>query len=205
VFLNDVEDYQQAVQVFDEYTTSLRNDGTLYYVAATGNAAKVQVKGVEIDGAWSVTDSFSLTFAGAYNDAVYKEFKNSGQPPENGNLTAPYRDVSGQSLPGAAEYSFNLGGEFRTPVFSNKEFFTNFNGSYVSRNNSDVTLSSYGWIGDTTIVDLGFGIGRQDRSLEVGIIVKNLFDQDTHLAETWNTFIPGIPRWAGLQVNGKIR
>lgn len=205
VFLNDVKDYQQAVQIFDEYTTTLRNDGTLYYVSATGNAAKVRVKGVEIDGGWSVTDNLSLTFAGAYNDAVYKDFKNSGQPPENGNLSAPYRDVSGQNLPGAAKYSFNIGGEYRTPVTAEKEFFTNFNTSYVSRNNTDVTLSSYGWVGSTTITDLSFGIGRQDRSLEVGVIVKNLFDADTPLAQTWNSWIPAVPRWGGLQINGKLR
>ena len=53
VFLNNIQNYQQAVEVFDAYTTALNHDGTNYYTSATGNAAKVQTKGFEVDATYS--------------------------------------------------------------------------------------------------------------------------------------------------------
>ncbi len=105
VFLDDIKNYQQAVQVYDAYTTTLRADSTTYYTAATGNAAKVRATGFEFDSVYTPLSTVSLRLSGAYNNAVYKNFTNSAQPLENANLTTPYRNVTGANLPGAAKFT----------------------------------------------------------------------------------------------------
>ena len=204
IFYTEITDYQQAVQVYDEYTTTLRNDGNTYYISTTGNAPKVEVKGVEIDGVYAGIPYTTLRFAGAYNDATYKEFEFSGLPPELGNLTTPYRDVSGQSLAGAPEYTFNIGADFRIPVLNRFEFHSSLNWAYTGRFNSDNTLSSYGWIPAANIVDFAIGLGTDDQRYDLSFLVKNAFDDDTPLSQTWNSFTPATSRWYGVMLTGKL-
>lgn len=207
VFVTDIKNYQQAVFVFDQYTTTLNNDGTQYFVSATGNVPKVRAKGLELDGSFTGIPYTVLRFSGAYNDAKYRESTNAGQPPENGNLTAVYRDVSGQTLPGASKYSFNLGADVEVPFAANKELRISLNSAYASRWNSDNTLSSYGWIPSSVVTDASVGIAHRTDSgsrFEYGILAKNVFDNRKHLSETWNTFIPADPRWVGLVFKGSF-
>ncbi len=205
LFLMNIRDYQQAVRVLDVYTTNLNNDGQLYYTTATGNAPKVQAKGLEFDGAWSGIANTTLRFSGAYTDARYKDFKLSAQPVENGYAgAAPYRDVTGQALPGASKFTFNVGADYRKPVFADKEFHASFNTAYNSRYNADNTLSSYGWVGGSAITDLALGLGTRSGSYDVSVIVKNAFQNDAPLTKTWNTYTPAVPRWIGLVVSGKL-
>ena len=205
LFLMNIKDYQQAVRVLDVYTTNLNNDGQLYYTTATGNAPKVQAKGLEFDGAYSGMPYTTLRFSGAYTDAYYKDFRQSAQPPENGYPgAAPYRDVTGQALPGASKFTFNLGADFRKPVWSNKELHASFNTAFNSRYNSDNTLSSYGWIGASSITDLAVGLGTRGGSFDVSLVVKNAFSSDAPLTRTWNSYTPAVPRWAGLVVSGSL-
>ncbi|MES2263764.1 MAG: TonB-dependent receptor [Pseudomonadota bacterium] len=205
LFLMDIKDYQQAVRVLDVYTTALNNDGTNYYTTATGNVPKVQAKGLEFDGAYTGIKNTTLRFSGAYTDAKYKEFTNSAQPVENGYTgAAPYRDVTGQNLPGASKVTFNIGADYRHPIWTNKEIHTSFNTAFNSRYNSDNTLSSYGWIGASSITDFGVGIGTRNQSLDVSLIVKNLFQNEAPLLRTWNTYTPAVPRWIGVVVSGKL-
>lgn len=204
LFQTEIENYQQGVQVFDEYTTTLRNDGTLYYTASTGNAPKVEVKGMEIDGVYAGLPYTTLRFSGAYNDAKYKEFKFSGLPAELGNLTTPYRDVSGETLAGAPKYAFNIGADFRIPVLGRYEFHSSANWAYSSKFNSDNTLSSYGWVPASSLVDLAVGLGTDDGRYDISFLAKNVFDDDTPLARTWNNFTPATSRWLGVMVSGKL-
>lgn len=207
LFLMNIKDYQQAVRVLDVYTTKNDPDGTgaNYYTTATGNAPKVQAKGLEIDGAYNGIRNISIRFAGAYTDARYKEFANSAQPAENLFKGAPaYRDVSGEALPGASKYSANIGADYRLPVWGNKEFHTSFNTAVNSRYNSDNALSSYGWIPGSSITDLAIGLGTRNQSFDVSLLIKNAFNNDTPVARTWNTYTPATARWFGLVLSGKL-
>ncbi|WP_175597112.1 TonB-dependent receptor [Peristeroidobacter soli] len=207
VFVTDIEDYQQAVQIFDEYTTSLNADGNLYYMSATGNANKVRAKGLEIDGSYDGIEHLSIRFAGAYNDAYYRDFPNAGQPEERGNLALPYRDASGLTLPGASKYTFNVGADYRHPIFDRSEFRFSFNTAYLSKYKSDVALSEYSWIPGHSITDLSLGIATttlQNNEFEISLLVKNVFDDDTPFKRTWNLVTPADPRWAAIVVSGKL-
>ena len=205
LYLMNIRNYQQAVRVLDVYTTQLNNDGQSYYTTATGNVPKAQTKGLEFDGAWSGIKNVTLRFAGAYTNAVYKEFTNSAQPVENGYAgAAPYRDVTGSVLPGVSKWTFNVGGDYRVPLVHNLEGRASFNTAYNTRYNSDVALSDYGWIGGSGITDLAFGIGKRDGTLDVSLIVKNAFRNHAPLTATWNSYTPAVPRWFGLSVSGKL-
>lgn len=208
IFYTNIEDYQQSVRVVDEYTTQLNTANgapETAYLAYTGNVPKVHAEGLEIDGIYSGLPNTSIRFSGTYNDAYYVEFPNSAQPVENGYPgAAPFQDISGETLPGAFKYSFNIGVDYRIPVLDRYEFHTSFNTSYNSKFNSDNALSSYGWIDASTNTDFSIGIGEEQDKFDVNLVVKNLFDDDTYQSKTWNSWTPAVPRSVFLVVSGKF-
>jgi iron complex outermembrane recepter protein len=213
VFDMVIHDYQQAVQVVDAYTTAAKNDGTTYYTSATGNAPKVGVTGLEIDGVYGGIPRTTLRFSGAYNKAVYKNFGNSAQPVENGDLTTalagvhpaqPYRSVNGRTLAGAPRFAFNVGADYSQPVLADKVAHVSANLAYSSSYNTDVALSRYAVVGAQALVDRALGAGRRDKSFDVSVIVKNLFGNQTPQSRTWNSLTPSAPRTFGVQFTGKL-
>jgi iron complex outermembrane receptor protein len=210
IFLTRIKNYQQSVQVVDDYTTALNiSNGvtpTTAYTAYTGNVPKVEAYGLEIDGAYGGIRHTTLRFSGAYNIARYLDFPNSAQPSENGYTGAPkYRDISGEILPGASKFTFNIGADYRLPVFTDKVFHVSFNTAYNSSFNSDNALSSYGKVKGSSRTDLSIGMGqRAGTKLDVSLIVKNAFDDDTEQSRTWNSWTPAEPRWVGVAISGKL-
>jgi outer membrane receptor protein involved in Fe transport len=215
-FYADISNYQQAVQVIDEYSTNLARQSNPSapptYISSTGNAAGVRALGVEIDGFYSGIPYTTISFNGAFNDASYTDFKNSARPPEQQYPGAsPYWDVTGRNLPGAAKFTFNIGPEFRIPTQAlglswagNTEFHTSFNTSFTSRYNSDTTLSSYSLIPSNSYTDFAIGVGRRDKLFDFSFVSKNIFNNTTPNAITWNSYSPGIPQWFGVMVSGKL-
>lgn len=208
LFLTDIKDYQQAVLIFDEYTTTSTGDGNFYYTQQTGNAEKVRAKGVEIDAFYTGIPHTTLRFSGAYNDAYYVKFLNAPQPLENTWTGAPsYRDAKGLQLPGASKYSANIGVDFQYPVsifqrVEGSELHVSLNTAYIGKFNSDVALSSYSWIPAATITDLSVGLrwGNYDLS----VLGKNILDDDTPLSRTWESSIPAVRRWVGISLSGRL-
>jgi iron complex outermembrane receptor protein len=200
IFQSNVLNYQQPVVIPDPL-----NPATT--VSYTGNAERVIVRGLEVDGAYTGIRNTTLRFAGAYNEAKYRQFTGSPIPAEInpsavGQLA--YQDVSGQFLSGASRYTFNVGAEYRLPIFGDKVFHTSFNTAFKSRWNSDANLSAYSWINSRFVTDLSAGFGRADGKFDVNVIVKNAFDDRTPQGQTWNTITPGDPRWIGIQFSGKL-
>ncbi len=209
LFEMNIKDYQQTSRIFDEYSTTLARQADPNapdrFTNATANIPKVRSRGLEIDSIYSGIPNTTLRFAGAYTDSIYVEFPNSAQPSENGYTGAPpYQDVSGETLPGASKVSFNLGVDYRLPVFDGKEFHTSLNAQYNSKFNSDNSLSSYGWIEGRTLVDFGIGLGNSKQTFDVNLVVKNLFDDDTPSTRTWNSYTPATPRWIGVTFSGRF-
>ena len=209
VFYSEIEDYQQQVRVVDEYTTNLNVQAGITpstaYTSATGNVPLVKVKGVEIDGVYAGIPNTSIRFSGTYNDAYYADFPNLAQPVENGfPLAPPYRDASGENLPGSFKYAFNLGVDWRVPFSEKLEFHTSANAAWQSKFNSDVALSTYAWIPARTLVDVAAGFGTRSGSFDVSLLLKNALDDDTRVAQTWNSYSPAFPRWWGVVFSGRL-
>jgi iron complex outermembrane receptor protein len=204
VYRADIRDYQQSVRVLDVYTTRLTDDGLRYYTSATGNVPRVRAQGVEVDAAYIGIARTQLRLAGAFNDARYREFPNAAQPAENGYAgAAPYRDVSGEALPGASKWSFNLTLDHRIPV-GGSELHGSVTTAYNSRYNSDNALSSYGWVPGKNVTDVVVGLGKRGQRFDLSLLVKNVFDDRTPLLQTWNTYTPPFRRWYGVVFTGKL-
>lgn len=208
-YYSKIENYQQSVRVVDEYTTANNIAAgitpAIAYTGATGNVPRVKAKGVEIDGVYAGLPYTTVRFSAAYNDAYYDTFPNSAQPVENGFSGAPpYRDVSGETLPGAYKYALNTGVDYRVPTFRGLEFVTSFNAAYTSSYKSDNSLSDYSVIPAKTIVDFAIGVGRPNGAFSVTLLAKNLLDDDTPLTQTWSSYTPPSSRWFGVAVNGRL-
>ncbi len=213
IFLMNIYNYQQSVKVVDAYDSALQ--GITQYTAATGNVPQVRAEGLEIDALYTGIKNTTLRFSGAYNNAYYVKFPNSAQPAENSYTGAPpYQDVSGQQLPGNSKLIFNLGGDYRAPVWGGHLFHTSFNTQYESRYNSDPTLSEYGWIPSHSVTDWSIGLANAKQNFDVSLIAKNLFNNATPQAITFSaggatsatslSYTPPAQRWLGLQFSGKL-
>jgi len=84
-------------------------------------------------------------------------------------------------------------------VFNSGVLHANFNYHYIGRENTDTANSAYAYVGGYGLADFGIGLGRQDRKFDINFIVKNAFDKAYAESQTWASFIPGIPRWFGVQ------
>jgi iron complex outermembrane receptor protein len=206
-FVMDIEDYQQAVRSVDEFQTDLniRNgiapDEATAYITAQGNVNKVKVQGVEFDAVYSGIESLSFRLSGAYNDARYKDFKNSPKPPELNYLPDPFVDQTGTRLPGAALWTINYGAEYRVPVWKT-EFHASFNTAFTSDYLNTDDLSSYSRVPSFSRTDVAIGLGRLNEGFDVTLVVKNAFDDDTH-EQGWVSYAPyPYRRWVGLTFSG---
>lgn len=205
LFQTDITNYLQTVYFVDELQTEI--NGVTTYVSGTGNVPKVRARGVEVDAWWNLVHGLDLRFSGAYNDAKYRRFPNAPYPAERANEStsdAPFRDLSGETLPGASRYSFNVGLQYRRPVFSDQELYATVNTSYASRFRSDNALSEYSWIPSTWITDASLSLGGRGGNWTAGIFVKNVFDDDTPRNRTWNAWAPQIPRQYGITLTGRL-
>lgn len=197
VFYTQVKDYQQAVVQIDPSNTA--NNQTY-----TGNAPKVGLHGLEIDGSYTGFKNTTVRFSGAYTVAKFKDFSNAPAPAEGTTNPLGVIDLAGQTLTGSAKYTLNVGAEYRLPVFNDKVFHTSFNTAFTSGTNSDNALSAYAWIPKNTKTDFSIGLGRRDNGFDFNIIVKNLFNDDTPQSRTWTSYVPADPRWVGFQISGKL-
>ena len=207
-FLMDIKNYQQTVQVFDQYTTNINignnQANPTAYTSAQDNVAHVRVYGVEFDSVFNVNSNLSLRFNGAYNNAKYLEYTNAAKPEELAYLPGAYLDFSGQTLPGASKWSFVVGAEYTRPVFDTYRFHTSFNTNFQSGYNNLDNLSSYGWLNARSQTDAAIGISTKNNLWDVSVITKNLFSNDAH-EEGWNSYAPNpYPLWVGVQITGKI-
>ncbi len=208
IFVMDIDDYQQAIRVVDEWLTQDNiNNGIANptaYTTAQGNVNKVRVEGIEFDGVYSGIEHLSIRFSGAYNDAYYKDFKNSPKPSELTYLTEPFVDQTGKNLPGASKWTVNFGAEYRVPVFTAAEFHTSFNTAYWSDYLNADDLSEYSYFPSGARTDASIGISTQDGHYDLSLIVKNAFDDRTH-DEGWTSYSPWpYPRWFGVVFTGKF-
>jgi iron complex outermembrane receptor protein len=99
--------YQYAITLFhmevdDVQTVNLVSVGSAF-VGLQSNIGSIESTGLEVEGAFLVSDNFLLTGSAAWIDA---EMKDTPDP------TDPDIDISGMRPPGAPEYTFNIAGEY---------------------------------------------------------------------------------------------
>ena len=159
-----------------------------------------------MDAAYEGIPHTTIRFSGSYVDTYYKSFTDSPQPVESADAANPYKNISGQTLPGAARLTADLGAEYRLPILNGYAVHFGFDTLYTGRNNTDSTgaVSSYAWVPGSSITDADIGFGRADNHFDVAVVVKNLTNNGVPVLRTWNNYEPAFARWWGLQVTGKL-
>jgi hypothetical protein len=98
----------------------------------------------------------------------------------------------------------NLGVDYRLAVYRGYAIRVSSNTAFNSRFNSDVALSSYAWVPASAITDFEIGFSRLDNKFDIGVVAKNLFNDGTVLARTWNSYTPPVQRWIGVVASGRL-
>src|SRR5690606_20257630 len=135
-----------------------------------------------VDASVKVGKRFSFFGSAAYTDGKYVTFTNAPLPLEEvgarneDGSSVPFKDVSGQRLPGISKWAGNIGGEFSTPVKffrQDSKFFIALDTYYRSEFSSSATPSLYLNIDEYALVNGRFGIRATD-GLSVTIWARNL-------------------------------
>ena len=175
-YYTDVDDYQTLVQ--DPSPALLRG-----YLA---NAERIRVTGVEVDGNVKVGKNFAFYGSLAFTEGKYVSFKNAPLPLEEvgsrneDGSSVPFKDISGQRLPGISKWAGNVGGEYSIPVefFSqDSKFFIALDAYYRSEFSSSATPSLFLNIDEYALVNGRLGI-RATGGLSLTIWARNLLNKD---------------------------
>jgi iron complex outermembrane receptor protein len=195
------------------YDTEIKNFQTQVTNASVGvlrgylaNAAKVRVRGVEVDGASHVNDNVSFYGAAAYTDGTYVSFPDAPPPLE---LTGgpSVVDVSGTVLPGISKWAFSLGGEYGKPgaiLGRSGQYFGALDTSYRSSFSSNASYSPYLVVDGYALLNARIGFRAAD-GWTVYVWSRNVLDEqyfDLLTAAPGNTGLivgqPGDGRTVGV-------
>ncbi len=179
--LTDIKDYQTQVQ--DPDPSIARG-----YLA---NAEEVRVIGVEIDGSYRPSRNVSLYGALAYTDGKYVSFTNAPLPlEETGASGVPFKDVSGQRLPGISEWAGNIGAELSSKsgslIGKEGQFFIALETSYRSEFSSSPSPSAVMNIDGYALVNARTGFRATD-GFTAFVWSRNLLDKNY-----FEQLLPGV-------------
>ncbi len=145
-----------------------------------GNAASSEVKGIEIDGRWAVTDHVRLSGGAALTDFEFTDFQNGqcyGTQPLSERLPNGLCDYTGLKNNLVSDFSGNITMDFDAPVSDDYELTGLVALNYVSSYNSAQTQDPAGIQDGYAKINARLGFGPQDGPWELAILGKNITNQ----------------------------
>ncbi len=170
-YLTEVKNYQAAITEQIGTTSS-----SIRYIS---NIPGVRSRGLEVDLAVAPTKWIRLTGSAAYNEAVYKDYRNAQVAPENRNLTQ-VQDLSGVQLANAPHFIYNLAADLAQPVHlltQSDEVYTRIDYNHRSSNDTSGSHSIYTLIPGYGVANLRVGLRLNDGQFDLAAWVTNLFDK----------------------------
>jgi outer membrane receptor protein involved in Fe transport len=155
------------------------------------NAGKAQTKGIEWDLNWAMTDDFTLTFAGSYNDAkleqdfVRVDEDNVGVVAAPKGTEMPY--VPELQMTAIGRYNFNVG---ELPMFGQ------FAVSYTDDSWNNLESDNRFVIDSGTVLNLTAGIEKEKWSLT--LYANNVTDERM----ATDIFSGNYPQYTGITFSG---
>jgi iron complex outermembrane recepter protein len=184
--------YETRVEDYQAVTSEPDPTSPTGFSSVLGNIPEIRARGLELDAAYNVTPSLRFNLGAAYNDAIYTDWANATCP-RSVPASVPFCDNTGRQVVGApkwtgifgVDYEFSVRGGFMGHVYANH--------TYRSEHNLEQLLSPYGFQGDYTLTDLGFGVTRETGSVtyQIDLVGKNVFD--THYTTSVNDFSNNAP------------
>lgn len=174
-------------------------------VFKVGNAGESISQGIEIDGRWRLTQSWTLGASAAYLDAHYDFFDtatctvpqqedplgNSGCLHPDGSNIAPgetgAQDLTDETLLFAPDVSANLNVEYYQPVSNSMALRVNLDVNYTDEFYSALDLDPNTIHPGYTKVNARIALASVDGLWSVALIGKNLTDKKTRV---WNNDVP---------------
>jgi iron complex outermembrane receptor protein len=166
------------------------------------NAAELEVKGIELEGSWAVTDSLLLRGNAMYQDAEFNEFTADTDFDGVDDV-----DLSGNTPTRAPEYMATLDGTY-TYDFSAGSLAVNLRVAY-----EDESVSSYSDVGEAydtyldekTVWDASVTYRTPEDRYFVRALAKNFTDEryrtgSLSVGNLWVMSAYGPPRYYGLEV-----
>jgi iron complex outermembrane receptor protein len=185
LYQTGITDYQQTLSAVD--TVATRNTGVTSFYNFVGNIPGVRLRGLELDSSINLGRNLLVNFGGAWNQALYSDFRNAPCPTEIAGQLDPVTgkvdpanqtcDYTGRQLPYASRLSGVLGADYRHALAGPFQLHLFGNVLYRSRANYAANLSSYGEQGGYSLLDAGIGIQAADGRWELALTGKNLRDQ----------------------------
>lgn len=165
LYWNDIRDFQ-AVQT---------DPTRLALGAFLGNAARARLRGLEAEASAKLGAGFSLSAAGAYNEATYRSYRNAPAPVEYSNTTATV-DLSGTRIPGSVKWSGQVSLNYDAPLIDTYRLTGYVNQSWRSSTNL-LAASAYGYQEAFGLTNAGIGLGTADERYSLQLWARNLFDK----------------------------
>jgi len=143
-----------------------------------GNAAKADIKGLELDGRWQFSDKFGMYGSLALLDFEFTKWDEGvcyvGEPTQNPNGTCSRTGATNQYV---ADYSGTIGLDFYTPVSSAMQFrasldITFTDDYFTAQNNDPLTIQDA-----YAKVNLRLALAGQDGKWELAVLGRNLTDE----------------------------
>ncbi|MEZ5514024.1 MAG: TonB-dependent receptor [Steroidobacteraceae bacterium] len=175
----------------------------------TGNAAKANSRGVEVEAAWQPLDALRFNTSFAYLDAKFDDYPGAICP--FGAPMAPSCNLAGYPLTSAPELSGNVAANLELPVSAGLLFRSNLTATYRSKIFFQPSYNPLEAQDGFWKLDLRAGIAAADDRWDASVVVRNLTDKQTAnlIFETFPFFInpavdrvylPDLPRTYALQM-----
>jgi iron complex outermembrane receptor protein len=193
-----------------EYSDAQR---TLNAVFPTGqetlffNAAEMNVKGVDMEGAWAATNNLTFNYNLAYMDASYDKFE--ADTNFDGEIDT---DLSGNPVTRAPEWMGSVSGIYVLPLNNGGNLQFDLRYSY-----EDESVSSYSDLGESfntilqekNLLDASLWYRAPDNRWYVRLLGSNLTDDRYRtgaldVAGVWVMAAYGKPRYYGIEFGGNF-
>ena len=207
LFIN-VNAYQTNISNYQSTATVVSSTSSTGYTSLLTNVGGVQIRGVEVDGAWNPNNAFRVNLGAAYNQANYSSYANATCPVEL-NVATPC-DFTGRQVANAPRITANLGIDYKRPLAIGSIVHLFLSDVFRSRANLSTTLSATTWQGAYNIVNCGVGIVLADGKSEIDFVGRNLFDKRyaVNLGQYSNAAgvseFYGDPRYVGVSFKTKF-
>lgn len=165
-FRTDFEDLQVSIY-----------DGVLGF--NVGNAAKATSQGIEIDGRYALTESFTLSGAVSWLDFEFDDYENGQctqlQRIQTGQSSCSYDGLTNQYV---ADFSGVVTLDYETDIGDSLVFNTTLDAVFTTEFNPSQNLDPLIEQDGYTKLNLRIGVADYDGTWEVALITKNLTDED---------------------------
>ncbi|ADP72739.1 TonB-dependent receptor plug [Rhodomicrobium vannielii ATCC 17100] len=170
--------YYTEITNYQSLLGKLSSNG-LTAISYLGNIPGVRLRGVELEGSYDTPlEGLRLNFGGAYNDAIYTDFKSAPCASDLSYSTTTTCDFTGNRLAGAPRWSGNVGATYSRSVWDGYTGYFWISEAFRSGAYLDTALSKLAWQEGYGLTNLGIGFHPDNKAWDVSIWGKNVFDKE---------------------------